>query len=151
MINESKISFMNRPTSQPHSPSPHGLWSAQRLLQHLQQASRPMLFSSTYWFNLLTKHKLINSLFNILSSPFWSHTCDLYNQHFQSCWEISQLGTMTWERQKFWQKSSQNVKHKAPIETLSIAQHSSRFPGIVAWSLALAVVVAWTGTLQSHL
>ena len=95
---------MKRPTSQPHSPSPHGLWSAHRLLQHLKQASRTMLFSSTYWINLLTKHKLIHWLFNILSSPFWLHTCDLYNQHFQSCWEISQLGTMTWERQKFWQK-----------------------------------------------
>ena len=62
MTNESKISFMNRPTSQPHSPSPHGLWSAQRLLQHLNQASRPILFSSTYWINLFAQHKLIHCL-----------------------------------------------------------------------------------------
>ena len=62
MTNESKITFIKRPTSQPHSPSPQGLWSAQRLLQHLNQASRPMLFSSTYWINLFAQHKLIHCL-----------------------------------------------------------------------------------------
>ena len=139
---------MNRPTSQPHSPSPHGLWSAQRLLQHLNQAN--VIFFD--FLNNLVCSTQADSLFNILSSPFWSHTCDLYNQDFQSCWEISQSGTMTWQKQKHWQKKfHKNVKHKAPIETLSIAEHSSRFPGIVAWSLALIVVVACTGTLQSHL
>ena len=134
---------MKRPTSQPHSPSPHGLWSAHRLLQHLKQASRTMLFSSTYWINLLTKHKLIHWLFNILSSPFWLHTCDLYSQHFQSCWEISQLGTMTWERQKFWRKKSfkkmWNTKHllrHSASQSIPPASPAS-LPGALHWLWSL--------------
>ena len=54
MTNECKITFMNRPTSQPHSPLPHGLWSAQRLLQHLQNNLLEQCYSlrhieSTCW------------------------------------------------------------------------------------------------------
>ena len=130
---------MKRPTSQPHSPSPQGLWSAQRLLQHLNQAN--VIFFD--FLNNLVCSTQADSLFNILSSPFWSHTCDLYNQDFQSCWEISQLGTTTWKKHKFWRKKSftkmWNTKHLSRHSaSQSIPPDSpASLPGALHWLWSL--------------
>ena len=128
---------MNRPTSQPHSPLPHGLWSAQRLLQHLNQASRPILFSSTYWINLFAQHKLIHCLtfFHRLSDRILV-TC--ITNTFRVVWK-----SLNWEprpeRNKNFDKKNftkmWNTKHLSRhSESQSIPPASpASLPGALHW------------------
>ena len=82
---------------------------------------------------------------------FFSHRRLLLNPWLSELFGNLSIGNHDLKETKMLtQKFHKNVKHKAPIETLNIAEHPSRFPGIVAWSLALAVVVACTGALQLH-